>query len=224
MNKPEIGLKAEITKGAASVGQFGIIGGDHSAFASRNVLVWVEAKSAYRTKGTTGSVLVGSTDQFGSVFDDGKAVALSEFEDRVNIHRQAVDVHHHDRRSAWGDDGGDLIGHHVPSVGVGVDEHGGGAGAHDGGGAGDDREGGHDHLVAGAELEGGHSDVESGAAVGTGYAVLAAHPATEGFLELAHERSFRGDPAGVEALHHELFLSLAYHRFVDGDEVDHCVV
>ena len=131
-------------------------------------------------------------------------------------------MHDHDCGGAGGDRGSDLLGHHVPGVGVGVDHHGGGAGAHDGGGAGDDCEGGQDHLIAGSQLEGSHGDVEGGAAVGAGDAVLAAHAAAEGLLKLAHERAFRRDPAGVEALHHQLFLPLTDHGLVDGDEVTHC--
>ena len=221
MDEP-LGAEAQVPVRPAALGKGGIVGRHHAAFARGHVLVGVETEGADVAETSTRPALVGQSDRFRRVLDDFQAVGGGHIQDRVHIHRQAVDVHHHDGLRPGCAFGGDLRRIHVPGVGVAVHQDRRGAGPDHRQGAGNYGEGRQNDLVARTDIEGGDGQFQRGRAVGDGNAVGAAGGGREPLFELANERPGRRYPAGVDTRVHVFPFVAGEKRLVHRDEIRHC--
>src|SRR5688572_13744892 len=219
--EPAPRLHVEIAKISALLGELVIVGDDHPAFTGRDVLVRVKAESGDVAERSARPVSISLSDHFGGVFDDAKVVFRGECQDRIHINWKSIDVDCHDRFRAFGDAGLDGRYVHVPGARVAVYQDRNRAEPGYRRSARDDREGRHDDLVAGPEAQSGARGVERGGSVTDGDSVLAAHSGREFFFELAYERAFGGDPAGIYALVEILAFVAVEDWLVDGDHPRH---
>ena len=172
------------------------------------MLVGVKTEGAEIAEAAAGPATVGLADSLGGVLDQLEAVARDQVQHRVYVHRQPVDMHHHDGLGVRGDLGFDLGDVHVPGQGVGVHQDGGSAGTDDLVDAGNDGEGGQNHLIARPDTQRFDRRIQRRRAIAHRDAMLTPATGGERLLKALDERPLRRDPAGVDALG-EVFLLVA---------------
>lgn len=141
--------------------------GDQSAGIAETakILAGEEAVSAEIAHGAAGAASIAGTDGLGGVFDDLKAVLLSEGKDSVEIGTLAEEVDGDDGFGFGGDFGFGVGQVDVEADGAGVDKDGGGADATDASSGGEEGKGGDEHFIAGANVE-GHEGEKDGVGAG----------------------------------------------------------
>ncbi len=129
------------------------------------ILAGEEAVGSEIAHGAAGAASIAGPDGLGGVFDDLKAVLLSEGKDSVEIGTLAEEVDGDDGFGFWGDFGFGIGQVDVEADGAGVDEDGGGADATDATGCGEEGKGGNEHFIARANIE-GHEGEKDGVCAG----------------------------------------------------------
>lgn len=141
--------------------------GDQSAGIAETakILAGEETVGAEIAHGAAGAASIAGTDGLGGVFDDLKAVLLSEGKDSVEIGTLAEEVDGDDGFGFGGDFGFGVGQVDVEADGAGVDKDGGGADATDASSGGEEGKGGDEHFIAGADVE-GHEGEKDGVGAG----------------------------------------------------------
>ena len=211
-------LEAEVAQAAAALGQAVVVGDDHAALAGGDMLVGVEAEGADVAEAAAGPSLVGLAMHLGGVLDDLQAVLPRDVQQRVHIHRQAVDMHHHDGLGARRDldprSGRRPCSRSAGSLSTST-------------GTAPARtmrptqemmvKAGKITSSPGADAQRFDRRIQRRRAVADGDAVFAGPPARQTSPRTADERPLGGNPAGFDALQQVFFLVAVKQRFVDRD-------
>lgn len=159
-----------------------VAGGDEAAFAGGHGLVVLKTEDGGVAPSAEAAPAVGGTGGFGDVFEDVEAAAVGVVDNRVKVGGDALEVNDEHGAGAGRGEAGNLGGVEAKGA-VDLGEDGAGAGAHDGGEAGEPAPGGHDDFVAGADAPGGEDKLEGGGTAGDGEGVGHAEPGGELALE-----------------------------------------
>ena len=73
----------------------------HTAFTGRDDLVAVEAEHAASAEASDAAPPVLRAMGFGRILDDGHAMRVGNFAQRIHIRRVPVKMHRHDRLGSW---------------------------------------------------------------------------------------------------------------------------
>ena len=145
---------------------------------------------------------------------------LRNLEDRPHLHRQTVNMHHHDGLGMRCDLRLDLPNIHVPSHGIGIDHHRRRTGPHNRRPAGYDGESRHDDFVAWPDPQRRQSHIQRDAAIADRDPVFAAGQCSHASLKALHKRPLGRDPPRLDALAEILLLVPGKNRRVDENHKD----
>ena len=213
-----LGLKAEIAQTSRVFRQAVVVDQEHAAFAGSDQLVGVEAEAARGTKRASASAAILGAVRLRGILDDLQVVALGNLEQRIHVHRVAVDVHRHDRPRPGRDARFDLGDVHRPRQRVAVDHDWPGACQQDWHRARDDGERGQDDLVAGLQVEQADGDLQGHAAVRDRDAVRSTAIVRPTRFEGFDVRPGARDPTRPQRLHHRRVVGFGQQRLIHGDD------
>ena len=126
------------------------------------------------------------SDGLGTVFNDEQVMGFGQGHHRIHVGTLAEEVDRNDGLRLRGDLGGGFDGIDIETDRAGIDKNGGGSGAGDTAGGGEEGEGGDDHFIAGSDAE-SHQGEENGVgAGGTADAVFGLHHGRAFFFKSLH--------------------------------------
>src|SRR5260370_7254769 len=86
---PGIARNAVITKSPQRLCVVGAVGGDHAALSCRKVLHWMETEDRHMRNAANSAIPVFGAESIRSVFNHSHSIAVSKFQDRIQIGRMS---------------------------------------------------------------------------------------------------------------------------------------